>query len=82
MTNQDIYTAIDPFSHLLEGIDVRALSADSYAVAYLEHLLAHKRYYLHVYAGVLNGLREYPTRLIDYGSGNGLLGIFAKYCGF
>ena len=55
---------------------------------FLAHLLLYKRYYLHIYASVLEHALKNTDQakeeiiLIDYGAGNGLLGLFAKFCGF
>ncbi|HTJ12218.1 MAG TPA: methyltransferase domain-containing protein [Dinghuibacter sp.] len=74
-------TAIASFSHLLDRITPGDISADPYAAAYLEHLLAHRQYYLRLYADLLKDLRT-DGSLIDFGCGNGLLGLFARHCGF
>lgn len=61
---------------------------DSYARQYLQKLLLHQDYYLSIYAkaiGLACGKSNIPvekTCLLDYGSGNGLLGLFAKFAGF
>jgi 2-polyprenyl-3-methyl-5-hydroxy-6-metoxy-1,4-benzoquinol methylase len=50
--------------------------------------LQHKKYYLAIYADVLQKLAQHSAQkktaieLVDFGAGNGLLGIFAKFCGF
>lgn len=64
------------------------LLPDPYARQYLQKLLLHQDYYLSIYAkaiGLACGKSNKPvekTCLIDYGSGNGLLGLFAKFAGF
>jgi hypothetical protein len=79
---------IPAFEQLLEKIDVEKISTDTYCQKYLGHLLSHKRYYLAIYADVLQKLSAHSDKqfqeiiLIDFGAGNGLLGIFAKFCGF
>ena len=78
----------DAFEKKLELIVVDEISAELYCKRYLNHLLQHKKYYLAIYADVLNKLMQHLPKkkedisLIDFGAGNGLLGIFAKYCGF
>ena len=78
---------IKPFSDRLAGIRVEKLQLEEYPAKYLEQLLHHKIYYLHMYAAVLDavvgqgGLKKEHLVLIDYGCGNGLLGLFAKFCG-
>ncbi len=76
----ELRTAISPFTKLLEGIDPGSMSSDPDVVSYLSHILDHKKYYLSIYTGVLELAPE--GVLLDYGTGNGLLGIFAKYCGW
>jgi len=76
------------FEQRLELIVINDISIELYCKKYLSHLLLHKKYYLAMYADVLNKLVKHSPKnkesisLIDYGSGNELLGIFAKYCGF
>ncbi|RYY63750.1 MAG: methyltransferase domain-containing protein, partial [Chitinophagaceae bacterium] len=47
-----------------------------------------RKYYLHIYATVLDCAKAKSNKpinelaLLDFGSGNGLLGLFARYCGF
>ena len=59
-----------------------------YARRYLQHLQRHHLYYLAIYASVLDEVMQQANmhagdiRLVDYGAGNGLLGIFARHCGF
>ncbi len=74
-------------AHLNE-VNIQQLTIDDYPKDYLELLLENATYYVHIYAHVLNALLEKSSKqkeeivLIDYGAGNGLLGMFAKYCGF
>ncbi|MGG9962027.1 class I SAM-dependent methyltransferase [Ferruginibacter sp. SUN106] len=69
-------------------IDPEAISDYPYCKSYFLHLLQYKRFYLNIYSHVLELLLQH-TRLpmdeliiVDYGAGNGLLGLFAKHCGF
>jgi len=84
----DFTRFINAFEEKLAMVKPAAVSPEPYCCRYLEHLLSHKRYYLHIYADVLQKLAETTgksvsqTILIDYGCGNGLLGLFASYCGF
>ena len=89
MQQQENFTKYsDAFEMKLEFIVVDEISAELYCKRYLNHLLQHKKYYVAIYADVLNKLMQHsPLKkedisLIDFGAGNGLLGIFAKYCGF
>lgn len=76
---------IPSFCRLLDKANPAAISATDYAKEYLQHLLQHKRYYLSIYAAVLEKTfseLDYKTcSFIDFGTGNGLLALFAKYCG-
>ncbi len=78
----------ESFEIKLEHIITDDISTETYCKKYLSHLLQHKKYYLAIYADVLDKLILHSTKkkediiLIDVGSGNGLLGIFAKFCGF
>lgn len=84
----DFTRFISAFEQKLALVIPAAVSTEPYCCRYLEHLLSHKRYYLHMYADVLQKLAENSgksiseTILIDYGCGNGLLGLFALFCGF
>lgn len=78
----------DPFEKQLAGIIIENISTDLYCRKYLTHLLQHAKYYISIYADVLDKLLQHSSKsketisLIDFGAGNGLLGIFAKFCGF
>lgn len=79
---------IEGFLKLLGELSIGELELDSYVRFYLAHLITHKKYFLHIYASVLNEILNKINKpkeqiaLVDYGAGNGLLGLFAKYCGF
>jgi len=85
---KDFKAFISDFEKKLSDIIVDDISPELYCRKYLSHLLLHKKYYLAIYANVLNKLMLQSSKakeeilLIDVGAGNGLLGIFAKYCGF
>jgi hypothetical protein len=76
------------FAQMLNLADIDSIEMSAYAKRYLKHLLIHKNYYCRIYAHVLGvglqnaGLNKEEICLVDYGAGNGLLGIFAKFCGF
>lgn len=88
MLNGSCKKKIASFASLLDIIDVEALDSSPYSKRYLQHLLSHKYYYLAIYAHVLDSALEKPDKsinqlnLLDFGAGNGLLGLFAKHCGF
>jgi hypothetical protein len=79
---------VPAFEALLRSARVDDVSSELYCRKYLGHLLAHAPYYLSIYADVLGKVLDHSpvpiNRLImvDVGAGNGLLGIFAKFCGF
>lgn len=79
---------INEFSAILSNLDLTSLHFEKYQLAYLKNLLFHKNYFLRIYAKVLNEVlnksnkRKEDIFLIDYGAGNGLLGLFAKFVGF
>lgn len=79
---------IPAFSKKISALDTRKLTLAPYPHTYLQSLLRHHLYYLHIYAHVLDKLIANINKarqeivLIDYGAGNGLLGMFAKQCGF
>lgn len=79
---------INSFEQQLRSVSVEAVSPEAYIKNYLSHLLQHAPYYLAIYADTLAKLLQHSPKkiedmvLVDFGAGNGLLGIFAKYCGF
>ena len=88
MHTEKFYEYINAFEKKLSQIVINDVSKELYCRKYLTHLLQHKRYYLAIYADVLQKLIQHLPLckknivLVDYGAGNGLLGIFAKFCGF
>jgi 2-polyprenyl-3-methyl-5-hydroxy-6-metoxy-1,4-benzoquinol methylase len=86
--SEKIESYIIPFVQQLKSVDADLAGMDNYCKTYLFHLLQHSRYYTQIYAHVLTILLTYCAKdkesiiLVDYGAGNGLLGIFAKFCGF
>lgn len=90
MANETVITSneLAGFESLLSSVNVDTLSISPYAKRYLQHILQHKKYYCRIYAHLLS-LALQNTRkkkkdicLLDYGAGNGLMGLLAKYCGF
>ncbi len=78
---------IPSFAARFRLLNVGELAISDYSKRYLAHLQQHHLYYLAIYAEVLDHVVEYKQEtianltLVDYGAGNGLLGIFAKHCG-
>jgi hypothetical protein len=79
---------IPSFSNKLQSIQIDTLPIAPYPAEYLQLLITQRTYFLHIYAQVLRKVIQYSTKpkeeiiLLDYGAGNGLLGMFAKHCGF
>lgn len=73
------------FLQLLEKVNTTTISTNAYAVQYLQDLLQHKKHYVKIYTAVLElaftSKEIAETTLLDFGTGNGLLALFAKYCG-
>ena len=84
----DLKEFINAFENKLEFVVIDDISTELYCKRYLSHLLQHRKYYLAIYTDVLNKLIQHSISkkenilLIDFGAGNGMLGIFAKFCGF
>lgn len=90
MADSRLITAaqIEEFCKQLSRINASTLGLPEYQHSYLTRLLDHKEYFVAIYAGVLNEVLQLINKkkenifLVDYGAGNGLLGLFAKFCGF
>ena len=67
---------ISAFEKELECVIIDSISPEPYCKKYLSHLLLHKRYYLAIYADVLQKIVAHSCKnksaitLVDYGSGN------------
>src|SRR6476659_1895829 len=79
---------ISSFSQELQSVKIENFQIEPYPAQYLSLLLQQHTYYLHIYAQVFQKIIQYSSKrkeeivLLDYGAGNGLLGMFAKHCGF
>ena len=79
---------IKSFSVLLSQNELSFHLDNDYCNRYLQHLIHNRLYYLEIYALVFekvlsnSNLNKEIMSIIDYGAGNGLMGIFAKHCGF
>ena len=88
MKSHSCHHFIPDFKRLLADVQPEQVSEDLYCRNYLSHTLQHVDYYLKIYAKVLDLVQEKSDvnregiKLLDYGTGNGLLGLFAVYCGF
>lgn len=87
-TNHITESDINAFAALVRTKGSAALEPGTYPHRYLQHIVQHAAYYSHVYAHVLNRLLDVTGRtrqelsILDYGTGNGLLGLMACYTGF
>ncbi len=87
MQPSEFRNKIISFSRLMELIDINKISEHIYCRNYLEHLIANRAYYLRIYTHLflkaLNKTHKTLSEisLVDFGCGNGLMGIFLKYCG-
>lgn len=76
------------FENLLSVVDTDRLDINPYAKRYLQHILAHQKYYCRIYVHLLNLALQHTVKrreeicLVDYGAGNGVMGLLAKYAGF
>jgi hypothetical protein len=78
---------VPTFAALLNSVNIDAIEA-VYPRLYLKYLLDHRLYYLSIYSDLLQHMAD-ATKLdtgrsvfLDYGAGNGLLGLFARFAGF
>lgn len=80
-----IESYIPNFEVLLLKVNPTTVSENAYAISYLTDLISHCKHYLKIYSVVLEKALENKnvanTALLDFGTGNGLLAIFAKFCG-
>jgi 16S rRNA G527 N7-methylase RsmG len=86
--NRSISGFIPSFIGQLHQINIDEISNDAYVRDYFKHLCSHSKYYLKIYADVLERAEKATQKnrsdiaLLDYGAGLGLLGIFAAVAGF
>lgn len=79
---------IASFEQMLAKVDCEKLSPHAYCRHYFERIRSNSGYYLKIYTAVLEEvlvnakLSKEKIVLMDYGCGNGVLGLFAKHCGF
>ncbi len=79
---------IDGFRKKLSCLDLDAMNLPGYPKRYLGKIINNSGYYLRIYnecLGLITKKTALPAAnitLIDFGCGNGLLGIFAMECGF
>jgi hypothetical protein len=82
------YPYIAGFHEMIMRTDASLIADQPYPTYYFEQLKSTLDYTLHIYADLLHqtinqtAINKSECHLIDYGAGNGLLGLFAKYAGF
>jgi hypothetical protein len=84
--NSVFHNHIKEFSDRLAALPASIDGISGYQAFYLSELIHNRNYYLRIYAQLLEitigaELPSQKTSLLDIGSGNGLLGMFAKFCG-
>jgi SAM-dependent methyltransferase len=88
MSARPLSAYIPAFQQRIQQLDPARVSAHKHASGYFAYLQQHARYYLTIYADMLERVlarTDTPKEqlgLLDVGCGNGLLGLFARYCGF
>ena len=81
-------TADVGFVQKINQLKIDDLPIDAYCKRYLQHLQKNATYYCTIYQQICNTVLKNTTLqkatigLLDYGAGNGLLGIYAKFIGF
>lgn len=76
------------FSTIILDIEIDELDLKDYPAYYAKHIIAHLNYYVSIYQQVIDLAIRSADRevssltVLDFGCGNGFLGLFAKYCGF
>ncbi len=76
------------FSEKLAGLDVDSLQISGYPKIYLKYLIKHREYYIEIYKDIFKKifkntyLKAEEIVFIDYGTGNGLLAMFASLLNF
>lgn len=84
--NSIFHHAVPDFLNKLNSLPESIPGITGYPANYLANLRQHSGYYIRMYADLLSKATNLATLppefgLLDVGCGNGLLGIFAKFCG-
>lgn len=78
---------INAFYNILSNLNLDEIQMEPYTKNYLKYIISQHTYYLEVYAFILQktiaqaNLKLNQINLLDFGAGNGLLALFAKFCG-
>jgi hypothetical protein len=79
---------IESYLNRFDGLDYHSLGLKDYPLSYFSHIHSSLEYYTAIYKQIINLAVQAAQKpiseltLVDYGSGNGFLGMFAKHCGF
>ena len=82
------HSFIPAFKQRVFAVDATILSGKPYPVRYFETIRDSLDYTLNIYSDLLHQTQQFSklpiakTCLFDYGAGNGLLGLFAKFIGY
>jgi 2-polyprenyl-3-methyl-5-hydroxy-6-metoxy-1,4-benzoquinol methylase len=85
-TNTD--QSLEAFANQLVNINVEATQMQPYCKRYLQHVIDNALYYCNIYKQILHTVLQHTSIdkqeicLVDYGAGNGVMGMCAKYMGF
>jgi 2-polyprenyl-3-methyl-5-hydroxy-6-metoxy-1,4-benzoquinol methylase len=88
MTNEKAEQTEITFANKLNNITSESLGIEGYPGAYLDHILTHFNYYSSIYSYVIKLATEAIQKpvseltVLDFGTGNGMLAMFAKQFGF
>jgi Methyltransferase domain len=75
------------FVKIIKKVNVEQIDIPLYQKVYLKHLIKNIEYYVSIFDKIIKNSLILSKKdkgnvvLIDYGCGNGLLGMYAKYCG-
>jgi 2-polyprenyl-3-methyl-5-hydroxy-6-metoxy-1,4-benzoquinol methylase len=79
---------IRSFTAKFENINSKQAGVSDYPGRYLDHILSHLAYYSSIYKYVIDIALQVTKKpvgelsVLDFGAGNGLLGMFARHYGF
>jgi hypothetical protein len=80
--------SLEAFANQLLSINVDATQMQPYCKRYLQHIIENALYYCNIYNQILHtviqntSINKKEICLVDYGAGNGIMGMYAKYMGF
>ena len=86
--SQIFYSKNKQFKQILLNIKIDNITNDLLVKNYLQKVIEQQEYYINTYCWVLEYVLQKSTNqinqisLLDFGCGNGMFTLFAKYCGF